>query len=106
MTPPTSPSSSMIMAKMKSEMPGSGSRAVRNCRAFADNITGGNGDACMGYLRVFVYIEFRSGNLLVICELLDTGTPRVEPVQERYVAVLRHQEEGDGDDAYRCQTAD
>ena len=60
----------------------------------------------MGYLRVFVYIEFRSGNLLVICELLDTGTPRVEPVQERYVAVLRHQEEGDGDDAYRCQTAD
>ena len=50
--------------------------------AFADDITGGNGDACMGYLRVFVYIEFGSRYLIVICKLLNTGTLCVETVQE------------------------
>ena len=60
-------------------------------RTFAYNIAGGNGDACVGYLRVFVYVELGGGYFLVTREFLDTGTPRVKPVQERYIAVLCHQ---------------
>ena len=59
----------------------------------------------MGYLRVFVYVELGGGYFLVTREFLDTGTPRVKPVQERYIAVLCHQQESYGDNTHRCQTA-
>ena len=106
MTPPTSPSSSMIMAKMKSENAWLEEVTLYGvARSLADDIAGGDGDTCVGYLGVFVYIEFCGRHYLVTRKLLDTGTPRVEPVQERYVAVLCHQQESYGNNAYRCQAA-
>ena len=65
-------------------------------RSLADDIAGGDGDTCVGYLGVFVYIEFCGRHYLVTRKLLDTGTPCIKPVQERNIAVLCHQQKSCG----------